>query len=253
MVQDQSSDRFDLYRRMLEKDGYFAALGCLPTDLMDRLSESFDQLEKKQLHPVFAFVFDETWSTMTLLQSLFQSILGEHLFLPAVWSWFVKPESQTAFPPHRDQVHDLLVDDLEHLDYLTVWIPLTDLDYRSSSICLLPASADADFEEGVPDIRVENLQDVRCLQGPRGSVFSWSTQVAHWGTAQSEFGPPRKSIGYYIQRPEAKIIDGPPIDFSQPIPLKQRLAIIGQQIIDYSRTATPQELEFAAELVALIG
>ncbi|MEL7500219.1 MAG: hypothetical protein AAFN77_21665 [Planctomycetota bacterium] len=240
-------------KRMIHNDGYFAYPSWYATDAINRLATCFDQLAGQGIHPAFAFVFDEAWDLLVQLRPMMEDLLGDFHSLPAVWSWHVTQETQTAFTPHRDQVRDVLLDDDDHLDYLTVWVPLTDLDHRSSCICVLPAPLDSEFEEGTADIRVENLQDVRCLQGPRGSVFCWSTQLVHWGTTQSEFGPPRKSVGFYLQRADVPCLDGPPLDFSQPTSLSQRLSIIGQQIIDYSRTATEEELNFAGRLVGLFN
>jgi hypothetical protein len=41
----------------------------------------------------------------------------------------------------------------------------------------------------------------------------------------------------------------PPMDFSNPFSLKQRLSVIGQQIIDYSREADEAMLNLAASLI----
>lgn len=245
------SDDWQVCKDMIHEDGYFAYDAWFDRSMVTRMAECFRILEANDIHPVFAFVFDEFWDLLLQLRPLFGDLLGEYDCLPAVWSWHVKIDQQTGFSPHRDQVREVLIEDDDHLDYLTVWVPLTDLDHRSSSICVFPASLDPDFEEGTTEIRVENLQDIRSLQGKRGSVFCWSTQLAHWGTKQSEHGPPRMSVGYYIQRSSAHCLDGPPLDFSQPFTLDQRLAIIGQQIIDYSRTAEPSELSFANSLIDL--
>lgn len=244
-------DDWNLCKDMMRGDGYFAYREWFASAFVDRLAEGFRQLDSAGLHPVYIFVFDEAWEVLLRLKPLLEDLLGDYLSLPAVWSWYVTPKNQTAFSPHRDQVHEVLIDDESHMDYLTIWVPLTDVDDSNSSICLLPASADPDFEEGVVGVRVENLQDIRSLQGPRGSVFCWSTQIAHWGTTQSEFGQPRMSLGFYVQRASAQCIDGPPIDFSETTNLEERLAIIGQQILDYSRTASDDELAFAAQLVNL--
>lgn len=234
----------------IAQDGYFAYDAWFSSEKIDRMAECFLQLERNGIHPVFAFVFDDFWQLLIDLKPLFSDLLGEYDSLPAVWSWFVRPETQTAFPPHRDQVREVFIEDQDHLDYLTIWIPLTDLNHLTSSICVLPASLDPDYEDCTKNIRVENLQDVRSLQGQRGSVFCWTTQLAHWGTKQSEHGPPRMSVGYYVKRSSAESMDdGPPINFNRPLPLRQRLAIIGQQIIDYSRTADADELSFAWKLV----
>lgn len=245
-------ETWPLCKTLAREDGYFVYEQWFDSDWIGRLAEGFEILDQRGIHPVFAFVFDEFWQVLLQLRPLLEDLLGEFESLPAVWSWFVKPSNQTAFPPHRDQVREVLLEDEDHLDYLTIWIPLTDLNHLSSYMCVLPASLDPDFEEGVSDIRVENLQDVRALQGRRGSVFCWSTQVAHWGTTQAEHGEPRMSVGYYVQRREVPCLDGPPLDFAKPLTLNERLAIIGQQIIDYSRTATSEELTFAHGLVTLV-
>ncbi len=218
---------------------------------MDQLATCFQRLDEQGIHPVFAFVYDEAWEILLQLSPLLSDLLGEYFCLPAIWSWLVTAEGQSAFPPHRDQVRDVFIDDPDHLDYLTLWIPLTDLNHLSSSICVLPASLDPDYEDCTPKIRIEDMQNIRSLQGAKGSVFCWTTQLAHWGTKQSCHGTPRMSIGFYLQRAEAFCQDGPPLDFSKPLPLKQRLAIIGQQIINYSRTAKKEELELAQQLVKL--
>ena len=116
---------------------------------------------------------------------------------------------------------------------------------------VLPASADPDYEDGTAEIRVENLQDIRSLQGARGSVFCWTTQLAHWGTQQSEHGKPRMSVGYFVQRQGLESLGWEPMDFQIPLTLNQRLANIGHQIIEYSRTAGDEELKFASALSEL--
>ena len=243
-------DEWETCKATINQDGYFAYDGWFDRGLIDRMADCFLRLEAANIHPVFAFVYDEFWDLLLQMKPLFSDLLGDYECLPAVWSWFVRADSQTAFSPHRDQVREVFIEDEDHLDYLTVWIPLVDLNHLSSYMCLLPASLDADYEECTPEIRVENLQDVRSLQGSAGSLFCWCTQVAHWGTKQSEHGPPRMSVGFYLQRSGAESMDdGPPLDFSKPLSLDQRLAIIGQQIIDYSRTATEDELRFASLLV----
>lgn len=244
------NEKWSVCKATIAEDGYFAYDSWFACAKIDLMAECLRQLEARQIHPVFAFVFDEFWELLLEIRPMFSDLLGEYDCLPAVWSWFVRPEMQTAFSPHRDQVREVFIDDEDHLDYLTVWIPLTDLSHLSSNICVLPASLDPDYEECTKNIRVENLQDVRSLQGKRGSVFCWTTQLAHWGTKQSKHGPPRMSVGYYIKRPNAESMDdGPPIDFDAPLLLPARLAIIGQQIIDYSRIANDDQLAFAAKLV----
>lgn len=238
-------------KETIHEDGYFAYDAWYSAELIDRLADCFLRLESAGLHPVFAFVYDEFWDLLLQLQPLLSDLLGEYDLLPSVWSWFVRDSNQTAFPPHRDQVREVGIDDDDHLDYLTLWIPLTDLNHLSSSMCVLPASADPDYEDGTPNVRVENLQDIRSLQGARGSVFCWTTQLVHWGTKQSAHGQPRMSVGYFVQRRDAEPLEWEAMSFEKPFTLNQRLAIIGNQIIDYSRTAGDEELRLARTLADL--
>lgn len=239
------SEDWDLCKELINEDAYFVYDSWFRPELIDSLAECFLTLESASIHPIFAFVYDEFWELLLQLDPMLSDLIGDYLLLPAVWSWFVRHSNQTAFAPHRDQVRDVAVDEDDHLDYLTIWIPLTDLNHLSSTMCVLPASLDSNYDEGTADIRVENLQDVRSLQGKRGSVFCWTTGLAHWGTTQSRFGKPRMSVGFYVQEASAECIDGPPLDLTVPLTLANRIRIIGQQIIDYSREADEDFLRLA--------
>ena len=243
------TDDWLVCKELINQDGYFAYDSWFDPSLVERLADCFAKLDANGIPCVFAFVYDEFWELLLQLDPLFKDLIGDFEILPAVWSWYVRDNNQTAFTPHRDQVRDVLIEDDDHLDYLTIWIPLTDLDHLSSSISVFPASLDPDYEDSTPDIRIENMQDVRSLQGKRGSVFCWTTQLAHWGTKQSGLGPPRMSVGYYVQRGGVDPLEDLPLDLSLPLTLDQRLSIIGQQIIDYSREADDELLRASAELV----
>ena len=248
------SDDWNVCKELIHEDGYFAYDSWFDPKLIDSLADCLLKLETENMMPGFCFVYDEFWHLLRGLNPLFSDLLDQdYLMLPAVWAWLVRDTKQTGFSPHRDQVRDVGVDDEEHLDYLTIWIPLTDLNHLSSCISLLPASADPEYDEGTDRVTVENLQDIRTLQGKRGSVFCWATGLIHWGSKQSRFGPPRMSVGYYVQRTEAEILDPPPLDFSKPLSLPDRLSIIGQQIFTYSRDDDPKVLALANELVRLTG
>ena len=245
----RSSD-WSVCKELISEDGYFAYDSWFDVKLIKRLADCFERLEANNIPCVFAFVYDEFWELLLQLDPMLKDLIGDYDVLPAVWSWLVRDTNQTAFTPHRDQVRDVLIEDEDHLDYLTIWIPLTDLDHLSSSIGVFPASLDPDYEDATPDIRIENMQDIRSLQGKRGSVFCWTTQLAHWGTKQSSHGPPRMSVGYFVQRAGAELIeDDPPLDLSEPLSISQRLSIVGQQIINYSREADDDLLRIAASLI----
>ena len=59
------------------------------------------------------------------------------------------------------------------------------------------------------------------------------------------------SVGYFVQRRGVEPLGWEPMDFREPINLNRRLANVGQQIIEYSRTADNEELKFAAALSEL--
>ncbi len=242
---------WEMCKELISEDAYFVYDEYLPSRLMDKLANCFRTLHAHGIPEVFAFVYDEFWNLLLQLDPLLSDLLDDYLLLPAVWAWHVGHQRQSAFKPHRDAILECDVDDDEHLDYLTIWIPLTDLNHRTSSISILPASLDPDYGEGTDRIAVEDLQNVRSLQAKRGSVMCWPPGLAHWGTKQSRFGEPRMSVGYFVQKSEADVLVPPPLELEFPLLLVQRLNIIGQQIIDYSREASEEDLKAAQQLVEL--
>ena len=238
-------------KTMINTDAYFVYDSYFHSSFVDQLADCMRRVEEAGFDPVFCFVFDEFWDLVLQLDPILSDLVGEYDILPAVWAWFVRPDHQTAFPPHRDGVRNVAVDDEEHLDYLTIWIPLTNLDHTSSCISVLPASADPDYDKGTSKVRVRNMQDVRSLQAKKGSVFCWTIGLAHWGTRQTSFGEPRMSVGYFIQNPDADCLVPPALDPGKPLTLKHRIALIGRQIMDYSRTADDQLLQLASQMVEL--
>lgn len=243
-------DAWETCKSTIHRDAYFVYDSYFHPDLIDRLAGCLRAIDEAGYPVVFCFVYDEFWQLLLQLDPLLSDLLDDYQLLPAVWTWFVRHDNQTAFAPHRDGVRDVSVDDDEHLDYLTIWIPLTDLNHLSSSISILPASVDPDYDKGTSEVRVKNLQDVKSLQAKKGSVLCWTIGLAHWGTCQSEWGEPRMSVGYFVQHEDADCLVPPPLDFDQPFTLLQRIALIGQQILDYSRDADPSLLEFAERLAA---
>ena len=242
-------DEWETCKELINEEGYFAYDSLYDPGLVESLADAFDRLDEANVPPIFSLVYDEVWELMHRLHPMIDDLVGDYWMLPAVWAWHVKASNQTAFAPHRDQVREAAPDDEDHLDYLTIWIPLTDLNYLSSCMCVVPASADPDYDMGTKKVIVEDLQSIRMLQGKKGSVFCWTTGMIHWGTRQSSFGESRKSVGLCVQNPEAECFDPPPIDYSRPYDLNDRLSIIGQQIINYSREADDAVLKMASELI----
>ena len=241
-------DNWHVCKELIAEEGYFVYHEWFDTDFVDRLAGGILKLRDEGIPPVFCFVYDEYWNLLQQLHPLFEDLVGEYWLLPAVWAWHVTYDNQSAFTPHRDQLRDVAPEEEEHLDYLTVWIPLTDLDHLNSSISILPASCDPDYDGETEAIRVENLQSIRSLQAKRGAMMCWTTGLAHWGTSQTKYGNERISVGLYLQNPEVECFDPPPMDFSRPFPLAERLTLIANQIVNYART--DDLLEYAKVILA---
>ena len=240
-----SPDHWEPAQRCLQEQGYLAYPGWLHPSLMDQLAAAFLTLERNDLPTIFAFVYDQFWDVLLQLDPLLSELIDDYELPAAIWTWLVRPENGTAFPPHRDQIRDAGLGDDEHLDYLTLWIPLTDLNHASSNICVVPASVDPDYGQGINRTRIDDLQSIRCLQGPRGSVFAWTTGLIHWGTAQLDPSCPRMSIGACVQSPDAYCYDPPLLSFYEPFPLADRLAIVARQIINYAPRMDSDWLQWA--------
>ena len=238
-------------KQLICEDGYFAYESFLNHDLVDRLADGLSILDGSKIPPVFCFLFDEYWQVLQQLRPMLSDLLGDYKLLPAVWAWIVKATDQTGFAPHRDVTRDTSIDNPNHLDYLTIWIPLTDLNHLSSSIYVLPASLDPNYDKNTQRTDVDNLQHIRSLQVPKGSVLSWAVGLTHWGSTQSKHGEPRMSIGYYVQKASAECVDGPPVDLNVPFSLQQRLSMVGDQILNYSRNRDMELINFAKTLVEL--
>ena len=232
----------------IHNDGYFAYESFFSKEAIELLAGCLRTLDEHHIPPVFCFVYDDFWTLALGLRPLLSDLLGDYLLLPAVWTWIVKMDDQCAFAPHRDFVRETAVGSENHLDYVTVWIPLTNLDHRSSSISVLPASADPDYASNTPKIDASNLQVIRSLQVPRGSVLAWTVQLAHWGTMQQEHSEPRMSVAYYVQKSHAECFESPPIDLTVPFTFRQRLRMIGNQIQMYDRNPSNELIRLASDL-----
>lgn len=242
-------NRWRLCRQTLQEDGYFVYDDYLKRKDVARLAQGLACLDAARIPPVFCFVYDEYWHVLGALGPILHELLGaDYEVLPAVWAWIVKYQEQTAFQPHRDHPEAMDGSGLDPLNYLTIWIPLTDLNHLSSAISVLPASRDSYYGMGTRKLRLQDVQSMRSLQARKGSVLGWTVGLAHWGTWQSRLGTPRMSLGYYVQRSGAPPLVGATVDLEQSFALDDRLALIGSQIATYSRDRDPLLLAFASEL-----
>lgn len=241
--------RWSQCRQTLREDGYFVYEDYLEPNHVEQLADGLARLDAARIPPVFCFVYDEYWGVMAALRPILSDLLGaEYEVLPAVWAWIVKHDEQTAFSPHRDHPEGLSAPSVNLLDYLTIWIPLTDLNHLSSTISVLPASRDPYYGSASRKLSLRDVQSIRSLQARKGAILGWTVGLAHWGTRQSRWGTPRMSLGYYVQRSGARGLVVGTLDLEQPFSLGDRLAVIGAQIAMYSRDRDPALLAFANEL-----
>ena len=132
---------------------------------------------------------------------------------------------------------------------LTIWLPLTDATPANGCMYMVPASQDPNYPEHLQSTEVINLQSVRALPAPAGSILGWNQNVLHWGGCSSSKAIfPRISIAWEFQR---KDIPEPRSSLLSPTSLltfPQRLSLIGQQIAQYQQIYNlPEELAEIAQ------
>jgi len=171
-----------------------------------------------------------------MLTLLFAPLLGPDYFLvtQGVGAFHVPAGADgralwAASSPHRDRMAPdarTLAHDVPSI--LTVWMPLTDVTTEHSCIYVVPASADAGFYRGDPDVSdTFRLQDVRALPAEAGSVLAWSSHLIHWGSASSRFvTTPRIAVNMYLQRRDAPLWHPFHIDAARPCTFTERLTWI---------------------------
>jgi hypothetical protein len=200
--------------------------------------------------PLFILMFDEPWRLMESTRALAKSLLGEDAIqLEAVCAWHVDPaKKQRGFEPHRDRIRPTL-DASGRPEQLTLWIALSDATVENSCIHVWPASEDPHYREELENNDIAPDAKVCALTAPSSTILVWTHQLLHWGPEPTRLdAPPRISIASEYVRAGAEL-DSRTLPEGIP-PFKERLAIVGRQIIQYSIMAgTPQALlEIARQL-----
>jgi hypothetical protein len=225
--------------QQLRFEGYVNIPNVLPKELVERLRNAVEHLQKRAIPLPFTFVFDEFWHAFQGLSSFMEAVLGNgYKSLPDFWVWHVAPiEGATGWGPHRDKVTPS-VDRDNSPHSLTVWLPFSDATPLNGCIYMLPAHLDERFKrrvwDGEGNTAIAQPQNIRALPATAGSVLAWNQAVLHWGGRASRLAEAaRVSAAFEFQRGDKPPFNTPLLDPKKIPPFRQRLALIGKQVLQY--------------------
>lgn len=234
---------------LLKEDGYCFIPSLIDEKKIERLLSCVRTLIDKGIPPVYCFVYDLFWQLILEMQPVLSDFLTENYFIiPNVWTWHVKGDKTSYFPPHRDVDEEDFIDEEGLPTLFSLWIPLTDATTYNSCMHVLPASRDPDYphkvigwrkhwkEHGHNSWKVEDLVNIRALPAKKGTFMGWNAGVFHWGSKPHPNAPERISIGYYFHSSKAKKIHPHLVDLRKPLPLSKRLEIIFSMMHIYGKS-----------------
>ena len=157
--------------------------------------------------------------------------------LPDFWAWHVSP-GESGWDPHRDRPQTLF-DDFSPQS-LTLWIPLTKAVPENSCMYMLPANKDIHYHDQIPpDLKFGfpgKLSDIQALPSEPNDILIWNQRVVHWGSTSNtkhEIGP-RISLAFEFQRSDVSPFNEPLLEPNRLPTFKERLNLIGKQVIQYT-------------------
>ena len=218
----------------LKEEGYAQFDSILDLREVSMLREGIERLAEKNLSPPFIAVYDEFWQLFRKASTLLHPILGEDCqMIPAFWAWQIAADS-AGWTPHRDRGSNTFHND-GLPNAMTVWIALSEATPLNGCIYVLPANRDPNYRKFVSeDLTDLNLQDIRALSAPAGSILMWDQQLLHWGgTASLRADSPRVSVAFEFQRSTVPAFHEPLIDPASPPAFADRLKLIVQQSVRY--------------------
>jgi hypothetical protein len=234
---------------LLKEDGYCYVPSLINDKKIHALLACIQTLIDKGIPPVYCFVYDLFWQFILEMQPVLSDLLGEnYLVIPNVWTWHVKGDTPSYFPPHRDVNEEDFIDEAGMPTLFALWIPLTDVTTYNSCMYLLPASRDPEYphkvagwrknweKEGHKSWKVEDLVNIRALPAKKGTFMGWNAGVMHWGSKPHAKAAPRISIGYYFHSPNAKKVNSHLVNLREPLPLSRRLDIIFNMMRIYGKS-----------------
>jgi hypothetical protein len=246
--------------RTLRFEGYVNAPGVVPPDVYAPLRECVECMHERRIPLPFAFVYDEFWQAFQGVSTFIEAALGPgYKALPDFWVWCVPAsEGGLGWGPHRDRVTPTLDrDNSPHS--LTVWLPLSDATPLNGCIYVLPAHLDPRFKrrvwDGEGNTSVDKIQDIRALPASAGSLLAWNQGLLHWGgRASRQATGPRVSMAFEFQRKDKPPFNTPLLDPRVIPPFRQRLGLIGKQVLQYDHMypLTPENAALAKQLKRLM-
>jgi hypothetical protein len=224
-------------------EGYVNEPGVLPLNAIEALRIGIKRLHENGIPPVFGFVYDEFWQIFRSLAPFLTVVLGhDYRLMPAFWAWYVEPTDAAAgWIPHTDRPGaNIPADNMP--DSLTIWLPLTRATPLNGCLYILPMKWDENFhrrntQEGTETVlRGAQLQNIRALPAPPGSLLAWNQALFHWGGRASKMGTePRCSISVEFQRGDRPPLAPPLIDPAEIPPFHSRLGLVGHMLLAYAR------------------
>jgi phytanoyl-CoA dioxygenase PhyH len=226
--------RQELWSELLT-EGYFHLGPRLPADHVARMAAAVRRLHAERIPPVFMYVYDDCYNLHGYLGAFLRALLGPGFrVLPDLWAWHVEPgPTSKGWRPHRDRDYSALRPNGLPKS-LSIWVPLTDATTWNGCMYVMPASRDHNFKAKIKKYDVPNLQDIRALPAPAGSVLGWNQALLHWsGRSSSRATEPRLSFSIEYQRGDEPPFNEPLLDPAVLPPFDRRLGLIGKQMLQY--------------------
>lgn len=250
LVEQPGLPNIQLSRDALIAEGYQQFDGVIAGDALALLHNGIAELHRKDWLPVFAMLYDPYWALVASLKDLIVASLGDDAkMLPDFWAWHVDPaQEQAGWAPHRDKPGNTLLEDgMPHS--ATVWVALTEATPLNGCMYILPADRDPHYrnwDNAVPDL---DLQSVRALAAPAGSVLIWNQRIFHWGGRSSRrANEPRISMAFEFQRGDVPAFNEPLMPLQIFPEFEVRRKLVAKQILQYRHMyAYSDELIAAAE------
>ena len=240
----------------IKDEGYFKIPDVLPAQPLEALVKAVENLRDDHWPVPFSYVYDEFWLKYQELAEVLTAILGPgYKMMPTMYTFCVAPGGGGAgFLPHRDRSRRKLLRPDGNTIAMNVWISLTEATADMGCIYLLPTKYDPNFPNNLKSYNVTNYQDIIALPTKAGDILGWNEGVYHWGGRSN-----KRATGYRIsmaasfQRGDDEALETPMLDPMVLPSFKQRLSLIGAQILRYQaqQALSPVLKQLAVELQAM--
>lgn len=245
-------------RESLIEEGYFHLNSVFDPAELKKLADAAKVLHREQWPTVFAFVYDEFWHIQNRYRDILTEMLGkDHRLMPNIWVFYINPDNESkGWGPHRDRQKIVnLRPDGTPLS-INFWTPLTDATPLNGCMYALPACRDRYYSTNTSTTVAEDLQDIRALPAPVGSVLGWNETVFHWGARSSNrASEPRIAIASVFQSTECGAFETPLLPVGQLLPFEMRVGLIAQQFSRFivQDTFSPAVQQLSQELAPYFG